>query len=400
MKGAIKLDDLYNIQDLLRPEDVDIEENEDAAPAQEAEILEQKIIDENIKTPLKLDYTISTCEGRAELVERILALTPKEKISNRYLEILGDYVMGGLSKEEKKSHLYLTDNRLVTINKRETSFEGVIEKFENGEDGIYNLITNDKNVILTQKNTITEQDVKDVPGLSELRQDILTVEKMEKEATGKRKYLLKKQLIEMRKDQYVLKSMFKPQICTITSTNKGANKIALTGEKWVDENGEPQSSGLVSFFNPKHISAILCNYHALKVDNDIKYQCDFYYLMEDFDKLLKKALNDYPMYRDIVHMKINNKTNLEIAQELKNKYNISYSAEYLSSLWRQKIPKIIAEKEKEDFLLWYFTFEKKGVWKTCSCCKQTKLAHNKFFSKNKTSKDGFYSICKECRNKK
>ena len=29
-----------------------------------------------------------------------------------------------------------------------------------------------------------------------------------------------------------------------------------------------------------------------------------------------------------------------------------------------------------------------------------KLAHNKFFSKNSSSKDGFYSICKSCRNKK
>jgi len=55
--------------------------------------------------------------------------------------------MGAITKEERKEKLYLTDNRLVTINKRETSYEGMVEKFENGEDGIYNLITNDKNIL-------------------------------------------------------------------------------------------------------------------------------------------------------------------------------------------------------------------------------------------------------------
>ena len=47
-----------------------------------------------------------------------------------------------------------------------------------------------------------------------------------------------------------------------------------------------------------------------------------------------------------------------------------------------------------------YTFEEKGNWKKCSRCGQVKLAHNHFFSKNSTSKDHFYSICKECRNKK
>lgn len=45
---------------------------------------------------------------------------------------------------------------MVSINKRETSFEGLISKFEAGEDGIYNMIIeNDKNVLLTPKYKIT-----------------------------------------------------------------------------------------------------------------------------------------------------------------------------------------------------------------------------------------------------
>jgi hypothetical protein len=46
------------------------------------------------------------------------------------------------------------------------------------------------------------------------------------------------------------------------------------------------------------------------------------------------------------------------------------------------------------------TNEEYGKWKKCSRCGQIKLANNRFFSKNSTSKDGFYSICKCCRNKK
>ena len=42
----------------------------------------------------------------------------------------------------------------------------------------------------------------------------------------------------------------------------------------------------------------------------------------------------------------------------------------------------------------------KGKWKRCSRCGEIKLANNIFFSKNGSSKDGFYSICKDCRNRK
>lgn len=376
-------------------------EDEETAPEQEQDTIEEKIITENIQTTIRLDYKLKTMEERAALVTRIVESTPKSQLTNRYLEILGDYIMAALPKEERKEKLYITDNRMITINKRETSFEGLAEKFENGEDGIYNLITNDKNILFTPKATISEEDIKEIPGLKELREEIVKIEALEKKATGKAKYLLKKQLIEMRKDQYILKSMFKPTL-NIAGSARGVNKISLEGRRWLDANGEPQSSELVSFFNPKHISAILCNYPALKIETKGRYSNDFFYLMEDFDKLLMNALKEYPMYLDLVKLKIDGKQNIEIQKFLEQKYNIKHSIEYISALWRNKIPKLIAEYEKKEFLYWYYTNEipEQAKWKKCSKCGERKPAHNYFFSKNKTAKDGWYSICKSCRNSK
>lgn len=219
--------------------------------------------------------------------------------------------MGALSKEEKKDKTYLTSNRLITINKRETSLEGLAEKFENGEDGIYNLITNDKNILLSHKATITNDDVNNIPTLKSLRDNIKEVENASKAASGKKKYLLKKQLIEMRRDQYVLKNIFSPN-AVIASSAKGINKVDLSEHCWVDEDGEPQSDGLVSFFYPHHINAILSNYHALKLEVKRRYNSDFYFLMEDFDKVMKKALYHHPELLDLVRMKTRGKTNVEI----------------------------------------------------------------------------------------
>ena len=122
--------------------------------------------------------------------------------------------------------------------------------------------------------------------------------------------------------------------------------------------------------------------------------------MKDFDAACEKALKKYPLYEKIVIYKIDGLQNVEIQKRLEEEFGIKHSLEYISSLWRNKIPKLIASQAEDDFLDNYYLNKEKGVYKRCSRCGQIKLAHNKYFSRNKTSKDGFYSICKECRNKK
>ena len=358
------------------------------------------IDEEDSKRPYpRLDYTITDPQERNQKVHEIVNSVSPEKLTPYYLEQLTKYLTE--TPENKKEKKVLTDNRMVTINKRETSYEGLVAKLENGEDGIYNFMTGgDKNILLVPKIQITEDDIATIPGLKELREEIKKVEIRQRAARGKQKFLLTKQLIEMRQDQYVLKSSYKPPVAMMKVT-KSVNQIDLDEHIVIDENGDPVSDCLVSLFDPHHVCCLLCNYSKLKEDCWGHFDSDWWYLMEDFDNLSERALKEnYPILYDIMIYKIDGLQNKDIAARIKQDYDVSYSVEYLSAVWRKKIPKIIADKAKEEWIVWHYTYEEKGKWKRCSRCHEIKLAHPYFFTRNKTAKDGWYSMCKCCRNKK
>lgn len=355
---------------------------------------------EQNKNYIKLDYSIQEPEKRVELVKQIVDNALPEKLTHKYLQTLSNYIIFAMDKKERKEKTINTDNRMVTINRRETSFEGLVSKFETGEDGIYNMIINDKNVILTPKYEITQEDIDTIPALKQLREEIAKVEEQEKQAFGKRKYMLKRQIIEMRQDQYVIKSGYKPVTYCLNLT-KSMPYFNLTDKLAIDDKGDIINKGLLSFFNPAHISILLCNYSSFKMNTYNNFTSDLYYMMKDLDEAVDRALKDKePLLYDLLIYKIDGKSNLEIQSLLYSKYGITHSVEYISSLWRKKIPKLIAEAQQKRVLVWYYTNVERGKWKKCSQCGQIKLAHNKFFSKNNTAKDGWYSMCKDCRNKR
>ena len=304
-----------------------------------------------------------------------------------------------MEKQERKERKILTDNRMMTVNKRECSFEGLVSQLENGEDGIYNLITDNKNQIFQPKVTITKKDLDEIQPLRQLREAINVWEAKLKVTEGKDAFVIKKALIEMRKDQYVIKNAYRRPIVPNKLT-RSTHVIMLPDEtSSFDEEGYPIPKG-VSLLNPVVCSAILCNYSRLKEDSYDNFEGDLYYLMLTFDEIADKALKEYPLYEKIVECKVDGLQNTQIQEILQMEFGIKHSLEYISSLWRKKIPKLIASQAEDEYLYWYYLNIEKGKYKKCSRCGQVKLAHNKYFSKNKTSRDGFYSICKKCRNSK
>ena len=346
---------------------------------------------------IKLDYSIESPEERKKLVEQIVA--ENDDLSPGYLEILANYLIMCMEKQEKKERQILTDNRLMTVNKRECSFEGIVSQLENGEDGIYNLISDNKHILLQPKISITKKDLEEIPFLRQLRDTIDLWVEESKTATGKNAYLMKKAIIEMRKDQYVIKQAYQKPIhfSKITKTTN-LNYIKLEDKSRLDNNNDLIIEG-VTFMDSRIVETTLCNYSRIKQEGEGNFNSDLWYYIESFDALCEKALQDYPIYRQIVISKIDGLQNSEIQKILEQQYGVKHSLEYISSLWRNKIPKIISQVAIEDFLIQEYQQQQKPM-KRCSRCGQYKPAHNTFFSKNKTSKDGFYSICKSCRNKK
>ena len=345
---------------------------------------------------LKLDYTLESPEERKQLVEKILEECPNP--TTQYLETLADYLVLCMEKQEKKERKLLTENRMATVNKRETSFEGLVSQLENGEDGIYGMISNDKNQIFQPKVMITKKDVEEIPGLVQLREAIKMWEQKLKTASGRDAFIIKTAIIDLRKDQYILRDAYRKPIIPKNIT-RSKHFIPLESDFSFDDEGYVVPEG-VSLCDPKVVSAILCNYSLMKQESWGEFEKDLWYLMEEFDEVADAALKDYPLYDRICEYKVDGLQNIDIQEKIQMEFGIKHSVEYISSLWRNKIPKLIASEAEDRLLNWYFMNEMKGKYKKCSRCGEIKLAHNKYFSKNKTSKDGFYSICKCCRNSK
>lgn len=255
-------------------------------------------------------------------------------------------------------------------------------------------------MLLDRKPTITKKDLETIPYLRQIRDSIELWQNILADASGRDAYIAKSAIIDLRRDQYIVKDAYlKP--CNFQGLTVSKHPVKLPEDIQVHGFLDYTATG-ITLLDPKVISTILCNYSKLKESSYGKFDGDTWYLMEDFDNVCGKALREYPLYSRIIEYKIDNKQNLEIQSLLEEEFGIKHTVEYISSLWRKKIPALIASYAEDEFFQWYYTHShpEDSKWKKCSRCGQIKLAHPKYFTKNSTSKDGLYSLCKACRNKK
>lgn len=356
---------------------------------------------------MKLDYSLSTVEERKNLVDSIIE--SGEYLSNQQLGYMADYLLfvaDGKKTVAEKHEAYpiVTKNRDVTVNKRQTSLEDTVSRLQNGEDGLYSMIVNDKDLIMDIKDPITEEDMESIPGMRENMNVIESLKKQFESAIGKRRYSLKKQIISKYQEMYTLKASFSGHTpkARINSQVRSMAHMSIPEYIYLDENDMPKSDGFISLLKLDHVAFLLKYYRILKQESWDDLNSDMRWLLLDLEDTVVRALlpQDEILY-DLLVWEIDGCTGAEIAEKMVNKYKVFHSEQYFSTLWCKKIPKMVAEQAQKDWLIWHYTYEApaEAKWKLCRTCGKVKLAHPLFFHKN-TSRDGFYSKCRECRSKK
>lgn len=256
------------------------------------------------------------------------------------------------------------------------------------------------------------------------------------------KYLKKRhELVELRRQQYTLRDSYAPVVISsgykpiepeiveadwdagievlplgIWGKNEAARLLFQDFDQLVPQNFSEQQLKLIysiywqkknyvknntdqyfDFCDLEHVYNLFAMFFEMamtKEEEDELYDINRGGLMRALQYYIRMAdLSD--VQRDILNMKLKKMKNVDIAFEVNKKYKKSYTANYISTIFRQRIiVKINEAAAYHQTIVENLCFPEE--WKTCTCCGRTLLRDSVNFTKKTRSKDGFTTRCKKC----
>lgn len=98
--------------------------------------------------------------------------------------------------------------------------------------------------------------------------------------------------------------------------------------------------------------------------------------------------------------KINGASNKQIADGLREHFNLSYQENYISTIFTKRILASLKEQIDLHYKLIEYCTIGKTIFKRCSVCGKLLPRNNVYFNKRTSTSDGFFSYCKKCKKMK
>lgn len=164
------------------------------------------------------------------------------------------------------------------------------------------------------------------------------------------------------------------------------------------KNVSSNSSSYIDMRDPEHVFQVLNQLCDLEeVAREKSFGSNLRPLLDTLLYYIEQA-DLSSSQREILQMKLDKKKNVDIARAINEKYKKTYSVNYISTIFRQKIiPKICAAASYHEQVVSVLFFEEE--FKQCNCCGETYLLDALNFVRKSRSKDGFSERCKRCDKK-
>lgn len=384
-----------------------------------------------------LDFCLNTDKERKEYVEKYLLENSDKKFSNTDLETIANYILYGKDSNTGES---IVDRKEVQIK---TKYNSYSKKEPESLDELMESPTFDERIFIKDRNRykiikpkIDREKDFDIPGIQDLWKSIDRYQYIIDVNTGKiddpgapklssvELYKFKHMVIDLRRQQFYLKDMVKPTICMFgTNARKvyqlednsipfdiensdfsiaplgvfiGADEKFLNPREYQGEDYQYNKNAkyIIDFRNPDHIYYLLENYEDLKIGTLNKPDSTIGFLLNtlDFYIDLSNLSEQKKLILEYKKAKIQNEI---IKEKLFEKFGLTHSANYISTIWKQKICKEIAETAKLHFD-YFLNRNHQFKWKKCNQCGKIKLKDPREFMRKSRSSDGLSNRCKEC----
>lgn len=104
--------------------------------------------------------------------------------------------------------------------------------------------------------------------------------------------------------------------------------------------------------------------------------------------------------RFIMTQKMKRMSNKEIAQRVKEKFNLDYKENYISTIFTKRIVEAIVEQVNLHYKMVEYITMGRTVFKECKICGRLLPRNSTYFNKRTSTSDGFFSYCKECKKRR